>query len=108
MPPTRGRHEFRVKPGGSSATRHLRVRYVSSMHVVMGGVSARLMVSLSGINAWTLDRASDLSKELASRGVPFSMLFAPRISGADQPGMVLSWVREQRAAGNALLQHGYD
>jgi uncharacterized protein len=78
------------------------------MHVVMGGVSARLMVSLSGINAWTLDRASDLSRELASRGVPFSMLFAPRISGADQPGMVLSWVRDQRAAGNALLQHGYD
>jgi predicted deacetylase len=78
------------------------------MHVVMGGVSARLMVSLSGINAWTLDRATDLSKELSSRGVPFSILFAPKIAGADQPGMVLNWVREQQAAGNALLQHGYD
>jgi len=66
------------------------------------------MVSLSGINAWTLDRSADLSAELASRGVPLSMLFAPRVAGADQPNVVLKWVREQQAAGNALLQHGYD
>jgi uncharacterized protein len=66
------------------------------------------MVSLSGINAWTLERGADLSDELASRGVPFSMLFAPKIAGADQPKAVLDWVRGQRAAGNALLQHGYD
>ena len=66
------------------------------------------MVSLSGISAWTLDRAADLSTELTSRGVPLSMLFAPKISGADQPEAVLSWVRDQQAAGNALLQHGYD
>lgn len=66
------------------------------------------MVSLSGINAWTLDRSADLSTELASRGVPLSLLFAPRVAGADQPNVVLTWVREQQAAGNALLQHGYD
>jgi predicted deacetylase len=66
------------------------------------------MVSLSGINAWTLDRSADLCTELASRGVPFSMLLAPKIAGADQPGAVLNWVREQQATGNALLQHGYD
>jgi predicted deacetylase len=66
------------------------------------------MVSLSGINAWTLDRSADLSEELASRGVPFSMLFAPKVAGADQPSAVLNWVRAQQAAGNALLQHGYD
>jgi predicted deacetylase len=66
------------------------------------------MVSLSGINAWTLDRSADLSEELASRGVPFSMLFAPKIAGGDQPGVVLNWVRRQQAEGNALLQHGYD
>jgi predicted deacetylase len=71
-------------------------------------VSAILTVSLSGINAWTLDRADDLSKELATRDVPFSMLFAPKIAGADQPTTVLSWVRERQRAGNALLQHGYD
>jgi predicted deacetylase len=66
------------------------------------------MVSLSGIDAWTLDRSADLSAELASRGVPLSMLFAPRVAGADQPNVVLTWVREQQAAGHALLQHGYD
>lgn len=66
------------------------------------------MVSLSGINAWSLERSADLSTELASRGVPFSMLLAPKIAGADQPGVVLNWVREQQATGNALLQHGYD
>jgi uncharacterized protein len=74
----------------------------------MGGVSGQLMVSLSGINAWSLDRSTDLSEELASRGVPFSMLFAPKLGGTDQPEPVLNWVREQQTAGNALLQHGYD
>ncbi len=71
-------------------------------------MTAQLLVSLSGITAWSLDRSADLGDELASRGVPFSMLFAPKIAGADQPGPVLTWVREQQAAGNALLQHGYD
>lgn len=66
------------------------------------------MVSLSGINAWSLDRGADLSRELASRGVPFSMLLAPKVAGADQPRVVLDWVREQQGRGNALLQHGYD
>ena len=74
----------------------------------MGSVTAQLMVSLSGLNAWTLDRSADLSDELASRGVPLSLLFAPKIAGADQPKAVLDWVRGQQAAGNALLQHGYD
>ena len=81
---------------------------MSSSHGVMSSVTAQLLVSLSGITAWTLDRSADLSDELASRGVPFSMLFAPKIAGADQSGTVLTWVREQQAAGNALLQHGYD
>ncbi len=71
-------------------------------------MTAQLLVSLSGINAWTLDRGADLSDELASRGVPLSLLFAPKIAGADQPNAVLDWVRGQQAAGNALLQHGYD
>lgn len=66
------------------------------------------MVSLSGINVWTLDHSADLSKQLAARGVPFTMLFAPRVAGADQPGAVSTWVRDQQAAGNALVQHGYD
>jgi hypothetical protein len=74
----------------------------------MGSVTARLLVSLSGISAWTLDRGADLSDQLAARGVPLSLLLAPRVAGVDQPSPVLSWVRERRAGGDALLQHGFD
>jgi uncharacterized protein len=74
----------------------------------MGSVTARMLVSLSGINARTVDRGAELSDELAARGVPLSLLLAPRIAGADQPAAVLDWVRDRRAAGDALLQHGYD
>jgi uncharacterized protein len=74
----------------------------------MVGVTARLLVSLSGINAWTLDLGADLCDRLAARGVPLSLLLAPRVGGADQPAPVLGWVRERRAAGAALLQHGCD
>jgi uncharacterized protein len=74
----------------------------------MGYVPTRLLVSLSGINARTLDRGAELSEELAGRGVPLSLLLAPRFAGADQPRSVLSWVRERVAAGDALLQHGFD
>jgi predicted deacetylase len=71
-------------------------------------VTARLLVSLSGINVRTLDRAAALSDELAARGVPLSLLLAPRVAGADQTAAVLGWVGERRAAGDALLQHGYE
>lgn len=74
----------------------------------MGSVTARLLVSLSGSTAGTLDRAADLSDELAARGVPLSLLLAPRAAGADQPEPVLGWVCRRRTAGDALLQHGYD
>lgn len=74
----------------------------------MCGVTTRLLVSLSGINAGTLERGDGLCAELAARGVPLSLLVAPRVAGADQPSSVLDWVRERHAAGDALLQHGYD
>jgi predicted deacetylase len=67
-----------------------------------------MLVSLSGIDARSLDRGAELSDELAARGVPMSLLLAPRVAGADQPAPVLNWVRERRAGGDALLQHGYD
>jgi hypothetical protein len=71
-------------------------------------VTARLLVSLSGISTRTLDRGAGLSDELAARGVPLSLLLAPRVAGADQPRAVLNWVAARRGAGDALLQHGYD
>ena len=63
-------------------------------------------MSLSGISARTLDRCTTLSEELARRNVPLSLLFAPRVAGADPA--VADWVRERRAAGDALLLHGFD
>lgn len=108
MSPTGCRHELSVKPRRRSATRHLPVRSVSSAHVVICLMPARLMVSLSGINAWSLEPAADLIAELSTRGVPLSLLVAPKIAGVDQPATVVTWVREQRAAGHALVQHGYD
>ncbi|MCT2585986.1 DUF2334 domain-containing protein [Actinophytocola gossypii] len=74
----------------------------------MVAVTARLLVSLSGITASTLDRADDLCTELAARGVPLSLLLAPRLAGAHHPDAVRTWVRTRVSAGDALLQHGFD
>ncbi|HEU5474060.1 MAG TPA: DUF2334 domain-containing protein [Actinophytocola sp.] len=68
-------------------------------------MTARLLVSLSGISARTLDRCAELSAELAHRRVPLSLLFAPRLAGA--PAAV-DWVRDRQRAGDALLLHGFD
>ena len=65
-------------------------------------MTARLVVSLSGIGTRTLDRCADLGAELSRRDVPLSMLFAPRVSDAAE------WVRARQAAGDALLMHGFD
>lgn len=78
------------------------------MDGVMGGVNIRLLVSLSGITTATLDRAAALSAELVSRGVPLSLLVAPRVAGADQPGPVRGWLADRLTAGDAFLLHGYD
>jgi predicted deacetylase len=65
-------------------------------------MAARLVVSLSGIGARTIDHSARFSADLTRRGVPLSLLFAPRISSAS------GWVRERQSAGDALLLHGFD
>jgi predicted deacetylase len=65
-------------------------------------MAARLVVSLSGTTDQTLDCCAELTTELDRRGVPLSLLFAPRVSGA------LDWIHTRRAAGDALLLHGFD
>ena len=72
----------------------------------MRHVTACLVVSLSGMSARTLDLCAELSHELGRRGVPLSLLFAPKVSGSDTA--VVDWIRERRAAGDALLLHGFD
>jgi predicted deacetylase len=71
-------------------------------------VSSRLVVSLSGINARTLAPATGLAAELDARGVPLSLLVAPRVDrqAADSPA--LRWVRGRAAGGDALVLHGLD
>ncbi|MET0234150.1 MAG: DUF2334 domain-containing protein [Kibdelosporangium sp.] len=71
-------------------------------------MSARLVVSLSGIGSRTLHRCVDLAGELDPRGVALSLLFAPRVAGLGQPSVVVDWVRQRRAQGDALLLHGFD
>jgi predicted deacetylase len=71
-------------------------------------VSARLVVSLSGIGTRTLHRCAELAGELDLRGVSLSLLFAPRVAGLGQPSVVVDWVRQRRAQGDALLLHGFD
>ncbi|CAM3437746.1 DUF2334 domain-containing protein [Kibdelosporangium persicum] len=73
-----------------------------------GGVSARLVVSLSGIGIRTLHRCAELAGELDLRGVSLSLLFAPRLAGAGQHRVVVDWVRQRRDRGDALLLHGFD
>lgn len=68
-------------------------------------MTARLVVSLSGITARTLDRCAELSVELARRSVPLSLLFAPRVSGSRE---AVDWVRDRGSAGDALILHGFD
>jgi uncharacterized protein len=80
---------------------------------VDGGVTARLIVSLSGLtddSPESLRRGSAFTTELDARGVPVSQLLRPRTSsGALRPGSPLvSWMHERRGAGDAVVLHGYD
>ncbi|WP_189209100.1 DUF2334 domain-containing protein [Actinokineospora fastidiosa] len=62
-------------------------------------MTARLVVSLSGITARSLDACADFAAELDRRGVPLSALVAPRRLDAE----VVAWVRER-----PVLAHGFD
>lgn len=66
-------------------------------------MTARLVVSLSGITEPTLGHCADLAEELARRAVPLSLLLAPR----EHPRAVVDWVHRRTASGDALLMHGY-
>ncbi|GAA3021857.1 DUF2334 domain-containing protein [Actinokineospora globicatena] len=66
-------------------------------------MTARLLVSLSGIDARTLHHCADLAEHLGRRGVPLSLLVAPRLAGA-----AVDWVRTRRLVGDDVLLHGFD
>ena len=67
-------------------------------------MSARLVVSLSGVSTRTLGRCVELADELDRRGVPLTLLYAPGQDGT-VPG-VLDWVTARRLTGDAVLLRG--
>jgi len=68
-------------------------------------VAAALLVSLSGIRSETLDACAELTAELDVRRVPASLLVMPRNPGG---ATAVSWIRQRRQRGDAVLAHGYD
>lgn len=76
-----------------------------------GGVTARLVVSLSGLTDTDLqavDRGAALAADLDARGVPLTHLFRPR-GAVDAPASALrDLLRARLAAGDALAVHGFD
>jgi uncharacterized protein len=73
-------------------------------------MAAHLMVSLSGLTDDDLAGAAALTAELDARGVPVSQLLRPSgPAGPVRPGSPLAcWMHARRAAGDALVLHGYD
>ena len=66
-------------------------------------MTARLLVSLSGVDSATLEPAARFADRLGQLGVPLSLLVAPR--AGEVP---VRWVRERVDGGDALVLHGYN
>ncbi|NIL82968.1 hypothetical protein RhoFasGS6_00310 [Rhodococcus fascians] len=74
-------------------------------------MSGRLIVSVSGIKNDTYEHAAEFAQILDGRGVPLSLLVAPRLKdkyrlAADVPTQ--EWLRARRDRGDAIVLHGYD
>ncbi|SEM01116.1 DUF2334 domain-containing protein [Rhodococcus maanshanensis] len=74
-------------------------------------MAGQLIVSLSGIRAETRDLAADFAREMDGRGVPLSLLVAPRLK--DKYRLVRDegtqdWLRRRQSGGDAIVLHGYD
>jgi uncharacterized protein len=74
-------------------------------------VAGQLIVSVSGIRDRTLDDVADLCAQLDIRGVPTSLLIAPRLKGGyrlDADRTTVDWVVARRTGGDAVVLHGFD
>ena len=70
-----------------------------------------MIVSVSGISARTLADVDTFCGQMDARGVPVSLLVAPRLKGGyrlDQDPGTVEWLAARRAGGDAVLLHGYD
>ncbi|WP_029113209.1 DUF2334 domain-containing protein [Mycobacterium sp. URHB0044] len=74
-------------------------------------MAGELIVSISGIKDATIDDVDAFRSELEARRVPVSLLVAPRLKGGyrlDADRATVEWLRQRRAAGDAVVLHGYD
>ncbi|MBU3061165.1 DUF2334 domain-containing protein [Nocardia sp. NEAU-G5] len=71
----------------------------------------QLIVSVSGIRDNTRAQAQEFAAEMDRRGVPLSLLVAPRLKGRYRlvdDAHTQDWLRERREGGDAIVLHGYD
>jgi predicted deacetylase len=74
-------------------------------------MSGNLIVSVSGISERTLADVDAFCGQMDTRGVPVSLLVAPRLKGGyrlDQDPATVEWLAARRAGGDSVLLHGYD
>jgi predicted deacetylase len=74
-------------------------------------VSGKLIVSVSGIGEHTLTDVDAFCAQMDARGVPVSLLVAPRLKGGyrlDRDPRTVEWLVARRAGGDAIVLHGYD
>lgn len=74
-------------------------------------MTGQLIVSVSGISERTLADVDAFCEQLDGRGVPVSLLAAPRLRGGyrlDEDIRTVEWLAGRRAGGDAVVLHGYD
>lgn len=74
-------------------------------------MTGQLIVSISQISDRTLVDVASFCGELDARGVPVSLLVAPRLKGGyrlDRDAATVEWLTGRRAAGDTVVLHGYD
>lgn len=68
-------------------------------------------MSVSGICERTLAGVDEFCAVLDSRGVPVSLLVAPRLKNGyrlESDPVTIDWMRRRRAGGDAVVMHGFD
>ncbi|WP_102141725.1 DUF2334 domain-containing protein [Mycobacterium hubeiense] len=74
-------------------------------------MAGQLIVSISQISERTLADVESFCAELDARGVPVSLLVAPRLKGGyrlDSDAPTVEWLTQRRRGGDAIVLHGYD
>lgn len=74
-------------------------------------MAGELIVSIANPDARTLPAVASFCADLDARGVPSSLLLAPRLRGGyrlDRDHETVAWLRDRRAGGDALVLHGFD